>query len=926
MSGSLPSDVQARILSVEQWELRILDPKSYCQTQRNMGSMAQLPSSFVQTWLKLVVEAVEAEGFSPTHAFFPPAWQSVQLHVGRELMLWLRPCLEELASCSKGELHRLQKEEERVLRSEEACKAFLERFAGMRHVIARLLRQWNAYLLQFLQVLERDRMTLMRELAWMDMPGKILQVGVGLDHGFERMVWLLTFDKGQQVVYKPRDLSLDEAYGELLESLRELEPSLSLQSCFVLNRGGYGWMEDKRPRPLQTATGAQRFYQRSGCLLALCYVLRSQRIHFTNIMACDEQPILVDAETLLAPVFPGQDWRSVMRRSLMLPEYGADHLQHYSHGSGIGVDCDFTPLDLVNATASSGPPNLPEWQGNYLGAEDYKKDVCAGFELMWKLLLRLKEKKGGSDALLHHFYKRAFRVNLRSSESYRSISESCQKAVYLESVDALSKQLREKLKKADSEPGQPPPDELLIDEELRFLLEGKQPLFQATLDSRHLYEGERLVKADFFPKSHLVVLRKHIEGMCHTQLSPFKGYIYHSLLSSRLTAHADLSLPARVEDGLLDCKDPTYSELIHMSEQVGTALQERLVEKYSELEARKFLLDTMPLNGYFGLSGIALFFAMLAERTQQKRWKVYSSQLLEHIEARFGKGSFREKGAVYEGLRGRGSLLFALRAIGDLLPESAAQFSARRLAQQWLKQNPSFKEKGGLMCSEQGTLLAILGMRGVNWQEPAMLTLRSLYQEMPHLLQQASSSESLVEKLSIPWGAAGSAYLLYRLGEALGESAAVATGLNALQLLTASGLEQVSREGVLKEVNASYGYVEGMAGSCLALLDAGSHISPSLLSSLIRDTEGFALDFHEGALSLLHTQYMAGWTLGDPLLRSQARIQLSQRMAQTRLEELQHPGLMKGISGLGYLLLTMSQDKHCYANPLLLRQRRGDSR
>ena len=45
----------------------------------------------------------------------------------------------------------------------------------------------------------------------------------------------------------------------------------------------------------------RRFYHRQGALLALLYVLDGTDMHYENLIAVGEQPVLVDVETLFHP-------------------------------------------------------------------------------------------------------------------------------------------------------------------------------------------------------------------------------------------------------------------------------------------------------------------------------------------------------------------------------------------------------------------------------------------------------------------------------------------------------------------------------------------------------------------------------------------------------------------------------------------------
>ena len=69
----------------------------------------------------------------------------------------------------------------------------------------------------------------------------------------------------------------------------------------VLDRPGYGWVEYVRSAPCSNEEVARRYYLRAGMLLCLVHVLKGTDFHFENLIACGEQPVLIDVETLMYP-------------------------------------------------------------------------------------------------------------------------------------------------------------------------------------------------------------------------------------------------------------------------------------------------------------------------------------------------------------------------------------------------------------------------------------------------------------------------------------------------------------------------------------------------------------------------------------------------------------------------------------------------
>src|SRR5262249_16926743 len=103
----------------------------------------------------------------------------------------------------------------------------------------------------------------------------------------------LTFGSGIQLVYKPRDLSAEQAVCEVLDWLNERGAPLRLYCPRVLTRAEYGWMEHVPHQPCLDRAQVRRFYTRAGMLLAVTYALRATDCHNENLIARGEHPVIV---------------------------------------------------------------------------------------------------------------------------------------------------------------------------------------------------------------------------------------------------------------------------------------------------------------------------------------------------------------------------------------------------------------------------------------------------------------------------------------------------------------------------------------------------------------------------------------------------------------------------------------------------------
>ena len=91
------------------------------------------------------------------------------------------------------------------------------------------------------------------------------------------------------------------AYFRLLDWLNVHGFPRDFRTLRVLNRGTHGWVEYVEHGPCPDLAAVGRYYERSGMLLGLLYVLEATDCHRENVIACGEHPVLIDTETLLCP-------------------------------------------------------------------------------------------------------------------------------------------------------------------------------------------------------------------------------------------------------------------------------------------------------------------------------------------------------------------------------------------------------------------------------------------------------------------------------------------------------------------------------------------------------------------------------------------------------------------------------------------------
>ena len=184
----------------------------------------------------------------------------------------------------------------------------VEEFFFVYPVLARLLcRQtltWIETTRELLNRLREDQSVLVSFIGKGTAPlGRVahLQVSLSDRHNGGRQVAILTFENGRKVVYKPKDLSLEEAYNRVLEWLAKQGAPDAPPAIGVLPRDGYGWVEFVAQEVAADEESVRRYYRRAGALLCMMYALEGSDCHMDNLVATARGPVLVDVESLLQP-------------------------------------------------------------------------------------------------------------------------------------------------------------------------------------------------------------------------------------------------------------------------------------------------------------------------------------------------------------------------------------------------------------------------------------------------------------------------------------------------------------------------------------------------------------------------------------------------------------------------------------------------
>jgi type 2 lantibiotic biosynthesis protein LanM len=335
------------------------------------------------------------------------------------------------------------------LQNKEIALDLLREYPVLARQIMIRADQWVAFSQEFLQSLCSDWAAIRTTFFPDGDPGPLVEVkgAMGDQHRNGRSVLVCKFSSGAQLVYKPRPLSLDKHFQELLIWVNQFT-SLDFRRLKILDRGSYGWVEFVEPAPCNSQKEIQRFYERQGGYLALLFAMEASDFHFENVIAAGEHPVLIDLEAMFHPRFEVSPQAqanesitsalnySVLRVGLLPQRVFGDNASPEAIGidtsglGGSGGQLTLEPVPWLEAAGTDAMhiaskrvmmlqrenrPSLPDAE---IKVQDYGDAIVAGFTAVYETLLRHREELLSHNGLLSQFADDQVRVVLRPTEVY----------------------------------------------------------------------------------------------------------------------------------------------------------------------------------------------------------------------------------------------------------------------------------------------------------------------------------------------------------------------------------------------------------------------------------------------------------------------------------------------------------------------------
>ncbi len=630
----------------------------------------------------------------------------------------------------------------RKLRDPDVAGAMFDEYPVLIRQLAICINQWIYVSDEFLRRVCDDYELLIQTLSPDEHPGALVRVaaGAGDTHRRGRTVMIAIFESGLRVAYKPKSLAIDIHFQNLLDWLNDAGCDPPLRTFVTLDREEYGWAEFVTRADCTTKDEVRRFYRRQGSYLALMYVLAANDFHYENVIASGEDPMLIDLETMLQPLFDRFDVTSAdsllaQRISNSVLTIGLLPMRIWSFADNPGIDISglggasgqLTPDRIPGAADAGtdamryvreqveivGDANRPVLDGVESNAIDYIEDIVGGFEMMYQLIHEYRDELLSESGLINAFANDSIRVLMRPTRTYgQLIFESFHPDMLRDAIDR-ERFLDRMWYVAPSRTYM----RGVIKSELDDIMRGDIPVFTSFPASFDLYDAMDRPIPDVLIERGIDNVRERILAMNQADMDQQVWHIRASIATisseeSTIGGNTYKLLPSplrtpQLREHVRRCADYLCDNAITMDDEgAWIGLQPLAEELWS--------IGTLAIDLHSGTPGVALFLAYAAEVLGESRYEDVARLAYTSTQRRaeYMADQIIAVGA-YEGW---GGLVHAFLHLGELWDDDEIRFQTDRMANRiW-----GFVEEDvqyGIVRGSAGAIQSLLTLNSIRYAD-----------------------------------------------------------------------------------------------------------------------------------------------------------------------------------------------------------------
>lgn len=483
-----------------------------------------------------------------------------------------------------------------------------------------------------------------------------IQLGLGDSHRGGRTVASITFTNGKKLIYKPRNLGAEigfSCYSKAMNEGMSLKEK-ALYEIELLDCGEYGFIEFISQKECEDEQQLERYYYRSGVLMAMLYSLNAKDIHHENLIAHGEYPVMIDLEALFHSKLEHKD----IENEKTAYEVAIDSIDDsvYSIGllpmhlvnpydkengsvdiSGFGGEeqqvspfkilkiqnKDTDEICLQKSTYIIEPQkNVAKYHGVVAKASDYRDFIMKGFDDAYCFIM--KHKIGLMASMKEWFCDVNTRIIYRPTYLYTKLMFTSSHPDFMREKAhryVLLHRMAYKVKKQESQ---------IVASEIRDMMMGDVPFFEVNIHTGVMRNSAKEVFPLSFKKTPFVLVEDKMNNFSLRDLQTQKVIIDNAFLSKNVEDYRNVWL-TQTEWTKIPTTNIPY---LQMAEAIGKKLLKEAKQAWVQGEQELSWVNFTPIGDshinyefgpvegdlYSGTSGIGLFFLYLWKASGKKKY------------------------------------------------------------------------------------------------------------------------------------------------------------------------------------------------------------------------------------------------------------------------------------------------------------------
>jgi type 2 lantibiotic biosynthesis protein LanM len=453
-----------------------------------------------------------------------------------------------------------------------------------------------------------------------------IELGAGDYHRGGKGVTIIQYSK-DKLVYKPRNLSLDKHFYQILSRLGKL-CGYSFYCPKIVLSGNYGWEEYIDYEECHSIDEVRGYYSRLGFLLCVLYSLEGTDIHYENIICKGQFPVIIDLEAICCPYNPidGAEanqglYQSILRCGIIPSELSLDGAETDISGmadvdsvkSPFSFDYyDVDSLGNVYKKEEYGQikkgKNVPILRNHTVYYSDYAKDFIRGFSSAYRCILNNREEYL---SLINTVDGDEVRVLFRNTVAYSYILQQTNMLRCLQDSLVYKKLIVSSLTSTIKEYKVL---QRIVPYEIEDVIDGDIPYFSTYTNSLSLWHNDSTDEEleSFFDDTGIETIRRKIKRFSNDDLEN-QLWIIKTILSKEqylnsctIRASSGLTFNMRRDLGLRTIADEAYcfiKDSLHITRQYAHGLMLQPIS----IDSTTYRFFEASYDLFYGISGVILF-------------------------------------------------------------------------------------------------------------------------------------------------------------------------------------------------------------------------------------------------------------------------------------------------------------------------------